>query len=69
MKAGSNGSTMTVSPYDVNEDGAVNAADVTAIYGAILNNDYTHKGYSDVNGDGSVNAADITAVYKIILGQ
>lgn len=69
VKAGSNVSTMTVSPYDVNEDGAVNAADVTAIYGAILNNDYTHKGYSDVNGDGSVNAADITAVYKIILGQ
>jgi hypothetical protein len=53
----------------INEDGAVNAADVTAVYNYILNGDVTYKGYSDVNGDGSVNAADITAVYKIILGQ
>ncbi len=54
---------------DVNCDGSVNAADVTALYANILNGDETYIATSDVNGDNSINAADVTAVYKIILGN
>ena len=54
---------------DVNGDGSVNAADVTALYNNILNGDNTYLETSDVNGDGSINAADVTAVYNIILGN
>ncbi len=54
---------------DVNCDGSVNAADVTALYSFILNHNTTYEATSDVNGDNSINAADVTAVYKIILGQ
>lgn len=52
---------------DVNFDGAVTVADVTAIYDFLLtsstNNDYS----LDVNGDGLITVADITAIYNIIL--
>ena len=53
---------------DVNCDGSINAADVTALYNYILNGDETYIATSDVNGDGAVNAGDVTAVYNIILG-
>lgn len=55
-------------PGDVNCDGSINAADVTALYNYILNGDETYIATSDVNGDGAVNAGDVTAVYNIILG-
>ena len=54
---------------DVNGDGSVNAADVTALYNYILNGDQTYLATSDVNRDDAVNAGDVTAVYNIILGQ
>jgi len=54
---------------DVNQDGSVNASDVTALYNYILNGNETFIATSDVNGDGSVNASDVTAVYNIILGS
>ena len=54
---------------DVNLDGAVNAADVTALYNIILGNDNTWLFNADVNSDNAVNAADVTAVYNIILGN
>ena len=54
---------------DVNCDGSVNAADVTALYNYILNGDTTYLDTSDVNNDDAVNAGDVTAVYNIILGQ
>ena len=54
---------------DVNCDGSVNAADVTALYNFILNGDKTYLSTSDVNNDDAVNAGDVTAVYNIILGQ
>ena len=54
---------------DVNCDGSVNAADVTALYNYILNGDETYLSTSDVNNDNAVNAGDVTAVYNIILGQ
>lgn len=56
-------------PGDVNCDGSVNAADVTALYNYILNGDTTFLDTSDVNNDGAVNAGDVTAVYNIILGS
>lgn len=54
---------------DVNSDGSVNAADVTALYNYILNGDMTYYSTSDVNNDDAVNAGDVTAVYNIILGS
>ena len=53
---------------DVNCDGAVNAADVTALYKFILNGDRTYYDTSDVNDDENVNSADVTEVYNEILG-
>lgn len=55
-------------PGDVNGDGSVTAADVTALYDVLLNNNYTNAKYWDQNGDGEITAADITAVYDIMLG-
>ena len=54
---------------DVNGDGTVTAADVTALYDVLLNNDYTHAANADVNNDNTVTSADITAVYDVLLGN
>ena len=52
---------------DVNCDGVITAADITALYDYLLSGDKTHISTSDVNDDGKVTAADITAVYEEIL--
>lgn len=52
---------------DVNEDGEVTSADITALYDMLLSNILFDAG--DVDGDGSVTSADITAVYNILLGE
>lgn len=54
---------------DVNCDGVVNAADVTALYNYILDGDRTYETTCDVNGDNIINAADVTSIYNIILGN
>lgn len=54
---------------DVNCDGTVTAADVTALYDYLLNNDTTGLKNGDQNGDGEITAADITAVYDVLLGS
>ena len=54
---------------DVNGDGNVTAADITALYDVLLNNDYTNAVNFDQNGDGNVTAADVTAVYDVMLGS
>ncbi|MBR5638180.1 MAG: family 10 glycosylhydrolase [Muribaculaceae bacterium] len=62
--------TVTVAaavPGDVNGDGFVTAADVTALYDFMLNNDTSHLVNGDQNGDGDITSADITAVYDILL--
>ena len=76
FRINANDMTLTVIPEtipaktgDVNGDGSVNAADVTALYNFILNGDETYLSTSDVNNDGAVNAGDVTAVYNIILGN
>lgn len=56
-------------PGDVNGDGVVTAADVTALYDVLLNNDYSHVVNGDQNGDDQITAADITAVYNVLLGN
>ena len=54
---------------DVNGDGYVTSADVTAIYDVMLGTDDTFQSTADVNGDGYVTSADVTAVYDILLGN
>ena len=54
---------------DVNGDGNVTAADVTAIYNWLLNNDDSSIVNGDQNGDGNITAADVTSVYNILLGN
>ena len=52
---------------DVNLDGYVTSADVTALYNYLLNGDDTYLNSSDINGDGSITSADITTIYNILL--
>ena len=54
-------------PGDVNGDGVVTAADITALYDCLLNNDNSHIVNGDQTGDGIITAADITAVYSVML--
>ena len=54
-------------PGDVNGDGNVTAADITALYNYLLNSDETYLSTSDVNGDGNITSGDITAIYNILL--
>ena len=52
---------------DVNCDGDVTAADITALYNYLLSGDTTYLDTSDVDGDGTVTASDVTIVYTIML--
>lgn len=54
---------------DVNGDGEVTAADVTALYNWLLNNDNAALVNGDQNGDGEITAADVTSVYNVMLGS
>ncbi len=58
-----------VLPGDVNGDGNITAADVTALYDYLLGNASTNLVNGDQNGDGDITAADVTAVYVILLGE
>ena len=62
--------TIAVRPGgDVNCDGSVTAADVTALYNYLLDGDTTFLGTSDVNGDGHITSTDVTMVYSILLAD
>ena len=56
---------------DVNRDGSVTIADVTALVNIILgkDSDAYDTDAADVNGDGSITIADVTALVNIILGK
>ncbi len=58
----------SVVPGDVNGDGNVTSADITALYDVLLNNNYSHIVNGDQTGDGQITAADVTKVYTIMLG-
>lgn len=64
-----NGGTSVSIPGDVNGDGNVTAADVTALYDYLLNGDTSHIVNGDQSGDGNITAADVTAVYNHLLGN
>ena len=57
---------------DVNRDGSITIADVTALVNIILGKDTTNQ-YdhvaADVNADGTITIADVTALVNIILGK
>ena len=53
---------------DVNCDGYVTTADITALYNYLLNGDETYIATSDVDGDGFITTVDITVIYNILLG-
>lgn len=55
-------------PGDVNDDGVVNSADVTAIYSYIGSGEDSGLSLTkvDLDGDGSVTSADVTRLYNII---
>ena len=58
-----------ISQLDVDGDGWVSSADITALYNYLLNGDDTNVGNGDVNNDGSITTADITAIYNMLLGE
>lgn len=51
---------------DVNYDGIMNGADVTALYSLLLDGTPV-VGEADINGDGIINGADVTALYNLLL--
>ena len=53
-------------PGDVNGDGAVNVADISAIIDLMAGHDYWDRDKADVNGDGAVNVADISEVINFM---
>ena len=54
---------------DVNGDGNVTTADVTALYNLLLYGNDSAIVNGDLNGDGAITAGDVTIVYRILLGQ
>ena len=60
---------VTDMPYDINDDGEVNIADVNAIINAILSNSDTINPVLDINGDDEINIADANAIINLIIGD
>ena len=54
---------------DVNGDGSVTSADITALYNYLLNGETSSLQNGDVNSDGNITSADVTYVYNILLGS
>ena len=54
---------------DVNGDGNINVADVTALIAAILNSTPLNPAVADLTGDNQINVADVTALIQVILNQ
>jgi hypothetical protein len=56
---------------DINADGQITIADVTALVNIILgkNDQQTDTCMADINADGQVTIADVTALVNIILGK
>lgn len=59
---------IVVVPGDVDGDGFVTTADVTALYNFILNDDASAIINGDQNNDGAINSSDVTCVYNVLLG-
>ena len=59
----------TVVEGDVNGDGLVTSADITALYNYILLNDDSQIVNGDQDNDGNITTHDVTFVYEILLGS
>ena len=55
-------------PGDVNGDGSVTSADITALYDFLLSEDDSSIVNGDQDGDGTITSSDVTTVYSILLG-
>ena len=53
---------------DVNGDGYVNSADITALYNFLLNGDDSDIVNGDQDKDGNITSGDVTFVYSILMG-
>ena len=61
-------SAPTTLPGDVDDNGAVNIADVTALIDYLLNDDTViNRENTDVDGNGTINIADVTALIDKLL--
>lgn len=58
----------TVVAGDVNGDGDLTAADITALYTFLLSGDMSEIVNGDQDGDGEITTHDVTVVYDLILG-
>ena len=56
-------------PGDVNGDGEVTAADITALYTFLISGDMTDIVNGDQDGDGQITSGDVTTVYSYLLGN
>lgn len=56
-------------PGDVDGDGTVTSADVTAIYNCLLSGDMSAIVNGDQDGDGSITSGDVTIVYNLMMGN
>ncbi|MBR5118647.1 MAG: dockerin type I repeat-containing protein [Muribaculaceae bacterium] len=54
---------------DVDGDGTVTAADVTALYNWLLNSDASSLVNGDQDCDGVITSSDVTVVYNVLLGS
>jgi surface protein len=54
---------------DINGDGLVNVADVTALIQIVLNSTPADLSVADLSGDGQVNVADVTALIQLVLNN
>ncbi|MBP5689178.1 MAG: C10 family peptidase [Muribaculaceae bacterium] len=54
---------------DVDGDGIVTVADVTALYNYLLNGDDSSLVNGDQDGDGVITTTDVTCIYNILLGN
>ena len=54
---------------DVDGDGYITSADVTAIYEIMLGISNTFESTADVDGDGYITSADVTLLFSILLGE
>ena len=54
---------------DINGDGVINVADVTALIQIVLNSSPVDLSIADLSGDGQVNVADVTALIQLVLNN
>ena len=52
---------------DINGDGHITSADVTALYNYLLDGDNTYAGNYDIDGDNHITGADVTVLYNLLL--